>query len=85
MLIMTCGVAIWRRRIITCPFCNQRMSDYDLRTHIQMCHEHNALYMGRFSPAITAIPHSEALAVPVPLPPSFALPPPMAAIKVANL
>ena len=87
MLLMTCGVAIWRRRIITCPFCNQRMSDFELRTHIQMCNEHNALYMGRFSPALTAvpIPHTEALAVPVPLPPTFALPPPIGAVKVAEL
>ena len=85
MLIMTCGVAIWRRRIITCPFCNQRMSDYELRTHIQMCNEHNALYMGRFSPALRAIPHTEALAVPVPLPPTFTLPSSMGSVKVGIL
>ena len=84
MLVMTCGVSIWRHRIIRCPFCDHRVSDFDLRTHIQMCNEHNALYMGRFSPAIAVpSPHSEALAVPVPLP--FELPPPMEAIKVANL
>ena len=82
---MTCGVAIWRRRIVSCPFCNQRIADHDLRNHIQMCGEHNSLYMGRFSPALTAAHQAEALAVPVPLPPPFALPPPMGAVKVANL
>ena len=74
-LLMTCGVAIWRRRIVNCPFCNERMSDFDLRTHIQMCNEHNNLYMGRFSPTLTAVavpfPPVEPLAIPVPLPPQY--------------
>jgi hypothetical protein len=75
MLIMTCGVAIWRRRIISCPFCNERMSDFDLRTHIQQCNQHNVLYMGRFN-------LTEALAIPVPLPPSTA---PASVMKVVEL
>jgi hypothetical protein len=71
VLLMTCGVAIFRRRIVNCPFCQQRISDLDLRTHIQMCNEHNNLYMGRISPALHAIhiPPAELLAVAVPLPP----------------
>ena len=77
VLLMTCGVAIWRRRIINCPFCRHRISDLDLRAHIQMCNEHNNLYMGRFSPTLTGIPihlapplpPAEPLAIPVPLPP----------------
>jgi hypothetical protein len=79
---MTCGVAIWRRQIISCPYCNQRISACDLQSHIQICNDHNALYMGRFSPALTAltvIPYAEA----VPLPPTFALHP--EGIKVASL
>ena len=76
VLFITCGVAIWRRRIINCPFCYERMSDFELRTHIQTCTEHNNLYMGRFSPALNSvkatavpIPYTEPLAIAVPLPP----------------
>jgi hypothetical protein len=83
MLIMTCGVAIWRRRIINCPYCTKRIAESDLQSHFQTCAEHNNLYMGRFSPSLTALtvfPYAE----PVPLPPSFALQP-TGGIKVANL
>lgn len=80
-LIMTCGIAIWRRRIIQCPFCDQRISDLDLRNHIQLCSEHNALYMGRFSPSIEPVP-LQAIPVPLPLTPPV-LPDPN--VKVADL
>jgi hypothetical protein len=51
------------------------MSDFDLRTHIQQCNQHNVLYMGRFN-------LTEALAIPVPLPPSTA---PASVMKVVEL
>jgi hypothetical protein len=70
---MTCGVSIFRIRIVRCPFCDGRLRQEELRTHIGFCNEHNTLYMGRFSPTLTA---NEQLAVAVPLPPPFVLPPP---------
>ena len=49
------------------------MSDFELRTHIQVCTEHNNLYMGRFSPALNSV-NATAVAVPVPLPPPVPFP-----------
>jgi hypothetical protein len=86
VLLMTCGVTIWRRRIISCPFCYERMSDLELRTHIQICTEHNNLYMGRFSPVLRAVPVQ--LPEPFPYPLAIAVPLPQQQYqnyKVADL
>lgn len=72
---MTCGVALFRVRFVRCPFCNVRLPQDELRTHIGFCNEHNTLYMGRFSPTLMPLPAPahEQLAVAVPLPPPFVL------------
>jgi hypothetical protein len=72
---MTCGVSIFRIRIVRCPFCQVRIQSHELRTHIGLCNEHNLLYMGRFSPTLQA--SHEPLAVAVPLQPPFILSPPI--------
>lgn len=72
VLLMTCGVSLFRIRNVQCPFCHAKLDQDQLRTHIGACNEHNELYMGRFSPACqtpVSIRH-EPLAVAVPLPPN---------------
>jgi hypothetical protein len=74
-LCITCiGCGLFQR-FIHCPYCDRRLYTYELRSHIEICPDHNLLYMGRFSPVL-----HEPLAIPVPLPPE-----PLQGIKVAEL
>ena len=86
VLVMTCGVALFRIRIVRCPFCNGRIRQEELRAHIELCNEHNTLYMGRFSPSLMPLPPQpqhpqhpqhpqEQLAVAVPLPSPYVIHP----------
>lgn len=77
-LLATCLFYGCRQRFVHCPYCNSRVSQYELRPHIELCPEHNTLFMGRFSPALTG----EPLAIPVPLPSNYGIP---TNIKVADL
>jgi hypothetical protein len=74
-LFVTCiGCGLFQR-FIHCPYCNRRLYTYALRSHIELCSDHNLLFMGRFRPVIR-----EPLAIPVPLPLE-----PLQGIKVAEL